>query len=224
MTYVTHFNKEYFKFALPQRTRLGTEYALTEDSSDEVITSSINLMVHKDFEQIKNYLPSQALNILDIGCGLGFIDIALAKKYPEATIWLLDKTELKTDKINGFNKSYTFYNSLDATEQFLRDNGVTNKIIRLEASDDVLKKYNTKFDIIISLLSCGWHYPLSFYIQDINRSLSEKGVLILDIRHNTDQLVQASQHFVKLDTVINTNESKHTGGTIGDRHIFCKRI
>ena len=35
----------------------------------------------KDFLEIKNYLPSNVSNIMDIGCGLGILNIFLNKHY-----------------------------------------------------------------------------------------------------------------------------------------------
>ena len=54
----------------------------------------------------------------------------------------------------------------------------------------------------------------------MKKTLKRNGILILDIRHNTGQLEYIQTEFNLIQTVENTAESKHTGGTIGDRHIF----
>jgi len=225
---INKFNKEYFKFLFPQRTRLKTEYALTLDSSQDQINDALTTMMIKDYNMIKNYLPTKITNSLDIGCGLGLIDIALYNHYNgEVNIHLLDKTNVidENTSVRGFNKEYIFYNSMDSTKDTLVSNGVKeNSIFTYEVTKNNIEQLNqNKYDLIISLLSCGWHYSLETYINLIKNTLTSDGVLILDIRHDTGQLDYAKEHFELLYTVVNTAESKHTGGTIGDRYIFKKK-
>jgi SAM-dependent methyltransferase len=222
---IKSFNKDYFCYLIPQRTRITTEYQLSNDSSQQEIDQALTTMMLKDYNMIKSYLPETASNILDIGCGLGLIDIALYHHYDQSVnLCLLDKTNnINEDThIRGFNKEYVFYNSMDSTRDTLQTNGVSDQnIITYEVNDENLDKLKeTKFDVIMSLLSCGWHYSIETYIDLIKNTLSTDGILILDIRHNTGQLEYAKQHFDLIDVVINTAESKHTGGTIGDRYIF----
>jgi SAM-dependent methyltransferase len=174
---------------------------------------------------ISNYLPADASSVLDIGCGLGLIDLAIYKHYKDnCKLYLLDKTNSidENTSVRGFNQKYIFYNSLDSTKTTLADNGVLLQDINtFEVSDEAVEELsNRQFDIILSLLSCGWHYPIETYVNLIKKSLKPEGLLILDIRHDTGQLEYAKEHFELLHTIINTAESKHTGGTIGDRYIF----
>lgn len=225
---INKFNKEYFKYLIPQRTRLTTEYALTKDSSDEQINDALTIMMIKDYDMIKHTLPTQVENILDIGCGLGLIDLALYNHYNgNISINLLDKTNTISEdtSVRGFNKEYVFYNSMDATVETLTSNGVAeNTLHAYEVNDDSLQAIEGKqFDLIMSFLSCGWHYSIETYVELIKKTLKADGVLILDIRHNTGQLEYAMEHFNLVDTIINTAESKHTGGTIGDRYVFKQK-
>lgn len=222
---IQKFNKEYFVHLFPQRTRLKTEYQLTINSNSNDINDALTTMMIKDYNMIKSYLPEHTSNILDIGCGLGLIDIALNQHYQgNVNLHLLDKTnEISEDtSVRGFNKQYIFYNSMNATRHTLVDNGVNyEKLFTYEVSDKSIEQIRAnKFDVIISLLSCGWHYSIETYIDLIKQTLSETGILILDIRHDTGQLEYALEHFILVDKVINIAESKHTGGTIGDRYIF----
>ena len=222
---IQKFNKKYFVHLFPQRTRLKTEYQLTINSNSSDINDALTTMMIKDYNMIKSYLPVHASNILDIGCGLGLIDIALNNHYQgQINLHLLDKTsEINEDtNVRGFNKQYIFYNSMDGTRQTLVDNGVNSeKLFTYEVSNESIEQILTnKFDVIISLLSCGWHYSIETYIDLIKQTLSKTGIVILDIRHDTGQLEYALEHFILVDRVINTAESRHTGGTIGDRYIF----
>jgi ubiquinone/menaquinone biosynthesis C-methylase UbiE len=221
---IKKFNKDYFKYLFPQRTRLMTEYALNQDSDNDFICEQIGKMVEKDYDMIKSYLPQTADSILDIGCGLGLIDLALYNHYNgELEVNLLDKTKDldEGENIRGFNgKKYTFYNSLDASLSTLSDNGVDTDKIKCYEVDSHSDLFNKKYDIIVSLLSCGWHYSIELYKDLIQSTLKPEGTLILDIRHNTDQLDYAKEHFELVDHIINSAESRHDGGTVGDRYIF----
>lgn len=223
---IKYFDKNFLKFLFPQRTRLTTEYNLSFESSDESIKTAIDKMTMRDFNMIEKYLQPNVINTLDIGCGLGLINLALHDKYPHSHFHLLDKTEdLNKQKISGFNEKYTFYNSLRATQEILHKNGIDiSQIHTYEAEQEnieILK--NKKFDIILSLLSCGWHYSVEEYKDLILSSLNDDGLVILDIRHNTGELEKAIEFLNFVDCIVNEAESKHTGGTIGDRYIFRKK-
>lgn len=223
---IKYFDKNFLRFLFPQRTRLTTEYSLTFDSSEDIIKSAIEKMIKRDYDMIENFLPSSASNILDIGCGLGLINIVLGDKYKNCNFHMLDKTqELENEKISGFNEKYTFYNSLEATKVMLNKNGIDESNIFLyeveEENVNILK--NKKFDIILSFLSCGWHYSVLEYKELILSSLNDDGLVILDIRHNTNELEKAQEFLTLVDFVVNDAESKHTGGTVGDRYFFKKK-
>lgn len=224
---ISKFNKDWFDYLFPQRTRLRTEYSLTKESDDSIIIDSLNRMLDVDYQMIKDLLPEKADSILDIGCGLGFIDIALNNHYSgKSNLYLLDKTNFINEDtpIRGFNKEYVFYNSMESTKENLLNNGVEDdKINCYEVSEDSINELSkNRYDIIISLLSCGWHYSIEKYVDLIKNTLSDDGIFIVDIRHNTEQLEYAKENFRLIKVVTNTAESKHTGGTIGDRYIFKK--
>lgn len=221
---INNFNKDYLQYLFPQRTRLTTEYELTKESTQSEIDNAINLMIEKDFNMIEEYLPTHCDRSLDIGCGLGLINILLYKKYKSTNIYLLDKTELNVEEISGIHKNYKFYNSMQAAKETITLNGIEENKLNLYETTDYKDLFNIKFDVIFSLLSCGWHYPVSTYIDLLSNSLSDDGVLILDLRHNTDQLDILTSHFILEKQIYNYAESKHTGGNIGDRYIFKRKI
>lgn len=222
MSTIQVFDKKHLKYLFPQRTRLKTEYSLSENSDDNFILSQINKMVDNDFNIFKEYLPKDAKFVLDIGCGVGLVDVALYKHYGSIDISLLDKTETLSEdaKISGFNQKYTFYNSLAVTGEILITNGVNENDITLREVDDCGDLYYKKYNIIMSLLSCGWHYPISDYIDLLYVTLDDNGIIVVDIRHNTGQLDLMLKYFDIVAHIVNINESKHDGGTVGDRYIF----
>ena len=99
--------------------------------------------------------------------------------YPESRnldIFLLDKTELDTTKISGFNKEYKGYNSMDAARDVLVSNNIpTGKIHTFETKNHS-ELYNKKFDLITSFLSCGWHFDVDTYMDLFEKTLSHNGL------------------------------------------------
>ena len=224
---VSNFKREYLEYLFPQRTRLETEYALTRESTQEDVDAAISKMIQKDYLMVNDYLPIKCESILDIGCGLALSDVALYNHYKnnynnKPNIFLLDKNEFDTTKISGFNKEYKGYNSMDAAHDILSTNGVDSDKINLYETDNFDELYDKKYDIISSFLSCGWHYDVSTYMELFNKTLSDGGVLILDIRHDTGQVETVKSKFNLHRQIYNHAESKHTGGNIGDRYIFTR--
>lgn len=131
-----------------------TEYA---HMSDFEACNAYIASVMRDFENMEKYLPKSANSILDIGCGLALVDVLIQRKYPKAKLYLLDGDGENHDR-DGFHQEYSPYNSREVTEQLLKDNGV-----EVAGWYDIGHKQLMKADIIISLLSWGYHYPLSTY-------------------------------------------------------------
>lgn len=135
----------------------------------------------KELNIIKKYLPNKAKNIMDIGCGLGIINIFLNIRYKKKTnFFLLDKN--KTDyKIKyGFNSNYESYNSLSETKRILLENKISEKFINLFDVDKKIKISHT-IDLVISLKSMGYHYPFEKYLRLFNDCCTKDTVFIFDI-------------------------------------------
>jgi SAM-dependent methyltransferase len=136
------------------------------------------------------YLP-HCRNLLDIGCGLGGIDVEMYHHYlGEIDLFLLDKTETTTEEKYKYGKKPVFYNSLAKTKEVLMSNRVKEEHIHLvEANEGCLTPYKDEsMDIILSLLSWCFHYPVDVYLEEVKRLLSPTGVLIVDVRKHTGQL------------------------------------
>jgi SAM-dependent methyltransferase len=153
--------------------------------------------MYREFETIRSYLPDTASSILDIGCGIAGVDILLHQHYLAYNdclkeITLLDK-EGQSDIYYNFEQEGAYYNSLTLAEKFLRMNGVTTQISVV----DILKSSfpSGTFDVIISLISWGFHYPVSTYLDVVYDNMAENGILILDVRKNQNQEVLLTSKF-----------------------------
>lgn len=136
--------------------------------------------------------------VLDIGCGiagwLGFFN----EEYPNnnCKIYLLDKTQVDENLYYGYKEKTSFYNHMEIAKNNLITNEIKEENIFLqEATEDNKILFNEKFDLIVSFISCGFHYPIETYLDQIYDKLNENGIFICDIRKGTDGLIKLNQKF-----------------------------
>ena len=146
-----------------------------------------------EYSALIPYLPPHCNIIWDIGAGLGGIDIFLSKHYPEKPdIYLTDYDRVDDNVFFGFNQKYCAYNQFSLTKKLLDANEIENYYFDML---DEVRRLPYFADIIISLLSCGFHYPVSTYVNDIIQRSVKGTVLILDMRTGHDQREILSQYF-----------------------------
>ncbi len=149
-----------------------------------------SLDMEREYSIIKNYLIKGPRNILDIGCGVAGIDIMLNRHYvaenQKPNFYLLDKSEVNSKVYYGIEKHAAYYNSLGIAKELLEANGVEDKRIFMQEVDDKPFFPNDKFDLVISLISWGFHYPISTYLEQVYERLNVGGQLIVDVRKGTD--------------------------------------
>lgn len=135
--------------------------------------ANYEISVENDFSMIEPYLPEKVTSILDIGCGMAGIDVHLKRKYPDARLELLDGDG--ETPVYNFNDSCTPYNSREATEELLLANGVA-----VDRWHNIGTKDQLEADLVVSLISWGFHYPLSAY--------KVRGFCIADIRRDKQRV------------------------------------
>lgn len=126
-----------------------------------------------DFAQLEPHLPERVESILDIGCGLAGIDVLLKRRYPDAKLYLLDGDGDETR--SGWNPDGDLgaFNSRAATEELLKVNGIVP-----DGWYNIGSSKHLKADLVISLASWGYHYPLSTY--------RVSGLCIADLRKSAE--------------------------------------
>lgn len=148
-------------------------------------------------------------NILDVGCGMAGIDLFLYYHYRKLkpNLFLLDK-EGTSEIFYGFKREAAFYNSFKLVTEFLQINGVPrDKIHTIDVSADPFP-INRTFDLVVSLISWGFHYPVSTYIKNVCNAMSSNGVLIIDIRKDTDGEVVLKRNFKHISLISDKKKNR----------------
>ena len=147
----------------------------------EKITEELFL---KELNTFKNFLPNSVNTIMDIGCGLGIINIYLNKFFEKKPIFfLLDKNRIDRKIKYGFSLNYESYNDLNETKNILLENEINSACVYLF---DVERQFqiDKKIDLVISLKSMGYHYPINSYIELFRNCCTKNTVFIYDIGEN----------------------------------------
>ena len=168
------------------------------------ITQGFRNSLQEDFDDIRDHLPNQPKRILDIGCGLGGIDVFLSDRFGSMAphFYLLDKTSVEQSIFYEFHEQAAFYNSLILAREFLSLNGVkASSITCLEAAPDNRIDIEPGLDLVISLISWGFHYPVTTYLAEVGRALSPSGVVILDVRKGTAGLRELRSLFSEVRVI-----------------------
>ena len=169
----------------------------------------LQTLVNKQQQEIRiisSFLRKKPTQVLDIGCGLGIYDLALHDFYKNnIKFHLLDKTTTEEEEKKlyyGYNKKGAFYNNLNYTKEFLMLNGIDEKNINcIIVNDDnnVTNKYLqdnlSNVDLIISIISWGFHYPVETYIDTVHKILSDDGLLCFHCRDIDNNLPILSSKF-----------------------------
>lgn len=116
--------------------------------------------LERTFDQIKSVVKTPPRRVLDVGCGMAGIDVLIGREWSECGLYLLDKDGVSPVINAGYHDKagdFSHYHSFDAALALLDANGVQNQISCHQQMPDI------EFDLVISLLSWGFHYPLSTY-------------------------------------------------------------
>ncbi len=151
--------------------------------------------MEREYKILQPHLPDHSHAILDIGCGVAGIDVLLYQHYQKKNqspdIYLLDKTEMPKMVYYGLEQNGCYYNSLALAKEMLVVNGADPKHIFLqEDRDDHVIDFKTEFDLVISLISWGFHYPIRTYLDQVYTLLALGGMLILDVRKGTEEEIK----------------------------------
>ena len=87
-------------------------------------------------------------------------------------------------------------------------NGISGeKIHLLEVNEKYVIKAPREMDLVVSLISWGFHYPLSTYLDQVYGLLKTRGHLIIDLRHGHDVLEELKSKFSSVTKISKSKNS-----------------
>ena len=132
-----------------------------------------------EYKAIKNWLPKNPKYALDIGCGIGRASVWFHKNLQWDTKFFLydgNSGEKQIDEIGDGGRKY--YNSIVATESFVSENGLKYEVLNAEAKIGFLPP----IDLAYSFLAFGFHWPVWYCLNIVDKWLAGGCVVIFGIR------------------------------------------
>ena len=129
--------------------------------------------VLEDWTNLVPHLPAHAESTLDIGSGIGGIDVLMAERYKNADISL-------TDQANRIQDGKSF-NVLNAARELFKTKQIQSSRVHLVDSATPLELNKRDYDVILSLRALAYMFPFEYYHDLIRDHLRIGGVLILDV-------------------------------------------
>ena len=178
-------------------------------NSLECINLNLNIDFKKEFKGISKYLPERMSNILDIGSGIGVIDVFLNQHYKgNVNFTLIDKNFTENKVYYGFNDKGQAYNDFRVTKDFLLTNGLKSNQISIFDADSNYSS-NAKYDLVISLLSMGYHYPVKQYFSFFKTNTHKNTVFIFDIAEQYNDKDNIFSLFDTVEVIYKSNLPRH---------------
>lgn len=121
-------------------------------------------------------------NILDIGSGVGILDMILYKYLEGGTFFLLDKNEVNHNHtVAHWDSKHGFYNQWNVFYDIAKNSIINVNDFNLLSPDD---NWPNNLDLIMSSYSYMWHYPKDAYWNKIKYFKNTK--LCFDILNRPD--------------------------------------
>jgi SAM-dependent methyltransferase len=139
----------------------------------------------KNAEILKQYLKIPPKNVLEIGCGLA-IESEILQRHYGCNLYLLDgdfdSKPATRDVSYGDVSNMAFYNKVDILKQSFESRKLHYVFVD---ANNVTIHDDTKFDLIFSFESCGFHYPAKTYRDLVLKHSHEDTKVVFDIRKKT---------------------------------------
>ena len=165
------------------------------------LETKVEDLFKNELTTFEDFMPNNVENIVDIGCGLGILNIFINEKYQnQPNFYLLDKNFIDTKIKYGFSENYESYNDLNETKNILQNNGLSKEQIYLKNVDEEII-INNRIDLVISLKSMGYHYPIENYIELLRKTCNDKTVFIFDVVEEMYSLNKLKQTFKEVQII-----------------------
>lgn len=207
--YQSKINRLFWKAGLRgwyEKNLLG----LVERLRKQKLAELYELDLQSDFNTFSKHLPHSAATVLDIGCGIGGIDVLIDRHFSsknEKPNFVLLDTDGRAKKSHfGYAPKDSAHNALAATERFAVRNRIERERLTLVNINQQSFPKDRRFDVVLSLLSWGFHYPVNEYAALVHETLSKSGVVILDVRKNSSGEEDLKRHFDSVDRIFESEK------------------
>lgn len=163
-----------------ERAPLLTE---ARERRNEIIEGALS-EVYKEYLPLKAALTGRRIShVCDIGCGQGLNDLFLLRDHaPRFTLVDIEETP---DQYHFWADTGAGYASLDAAAALLVENGCApDRVVTVNPRKREWQATGAEFDLVTSLISCGFHYPIDDYLQVFLGALDAGGCVCLDLRRH----------------------------------------
>lgn len=120
-------------------------------------------------------------HVVDIGCGAALNDVFLVKDFGcEVTLIDIEETPSQYHQWSDLGSGYA---ALADAKGFLESNGAAADrvhVINPRKNPDAIGRI--KGDLVTSLFSCGFHYPITDYVDLMLGTVASGGAVVLDLR------------------------------------------
>ncbi len=154
------------------------------DRLGEAVARRAAGIIHAEYREIAPLLRELApKRVADIGCGYAFFDLFLARDL-KSDVVLID-LESNEHKHFGFKSEGAAYSSLARAKELLVANGLAEGQVTTINPRDIAPESIEPVDLVVSFLSCGFHYPVDMYLPFLDKALLPGGAAIFDLREAT---------------------------------------
>lgn len=134
--------------------------------------------------------------VLDIGSGIGVLDLILYKYLDGGTFLLVDKSQFDKEKMMAgqWSNDHGFYNDWSFFEEIAKCSKINNKNFTCL---DPLDNWPKKIDLITSTYSYLWHYPKDTYWSKIKPYAISGTSLCFDIANRPKNIADEISFEIK---------------------------
>lgn len=122
--------------------------------------------------------------VLDVGSGVGFMDVVAYQHLGGGQFFLLDRSSQRdqtTAPNTEYSAEYSFYHNWYTTRDVLAATGIAHPGAFTLLDTAQTRLWPGDLDLITSYASWCWHYPLSTYWDRVMANLKIGGRLVLEI-------------------------------------------
>jgi SAM-dependent methyltransferase len=153
--------------------------------------------LQSEYWSMEPYLPAVCHSILDVGSGMGGIDILLARHYGEGIrVTLMDGI----DDLADMEWHSRTFNSMTVAKAFLAANQVLE--VDLIDANDPGRRLSRYYDLVVSLKAWCFHIEPAEHLKVIAEAMHPGATLIVDVRRDRPEWeAQLCEHFQEVHVI-----------------------